>query len=87
MTVVTVETVVTVVAVVTEVTVVIVVTSVADLGFHEGGGFIRSGVLACPRKNFANHAHFRPKPTPFYQSFYFCVTCIHNQPEKAYETQ
>ena len=83
---VTVETVVTVVAVVTEVTVVIVVTSVADLGFHEGG-LIRSGVLACLRKIFANHAHFQPKPTPFYQSFYFCVTCIHNQPEKAYETQ
>ena len=33
--------------------------------FHEGG-FIRSGALARPRKFFANHAYFRPKPTLFY---------------------
>ena len=39
--------------------------TVADLGFHEGG-FIRLGALAHPRKFFENHAHFWPKTMPFY---------------------
>ena len=39
--------------------------SVADLGFHEGG--VRKVGRACAAaKIFANHAHFRPKTTPFY---------------------
>ena len=39
-------------------------TTVADLGFHEGG-FVKSGALARPRNFFANHAHFGQKPRPF----------------------